>query len=42
MLPSGNDSAHALAEFFGPKLKEESEKNEKLELEKKAKNKDNS
>lgn len=25
MLPSGNDSAHQLAEFFGSKLKKEAE-----------------
>lgn len=28
MLPSGNDAAHALAEFFGGILKRESEENE--------------
>jgi D-alanyl-D-alanine carboxypeptidase len=28
MLPSGNDAAHALAEFFGGILKKESDENE--------------
>lgn len=39
MLPSGNDAAHALAEFFGAILKKESEDKEaeykKEELERK-------
>jgi hypothetical protein len=31
MLPSGNDSAHLLAEWFGAKLKKESEEREERE-----------
>jgi len=37
MLPSGNDSAHQLAEFFGAKLKAEAEEiEEKQEKEREA------
>jgi D-alanyl-D-alanine carboxypeptidase len=31
MLPSGNDAAHCLAEYFGTKLKAIAEENEKKE-----------
>jgi hypothetical protein len=31
MLPSGNDAAHLLAEYFGTRLKKESEEQEEKE-----------
>ena len=35
MLPSGNDAAIVLAEYFGTKLEDESEKLEENEVDKK-------
>ena len=41
MLPSGNDAAHCLAEYFGEMLKEEQDEKEKSD-EQRIKDKDNS